>query len=390
MKKTMFLAAVAAAMAMTAGAKPGAAVLDGYPDWQGAVDKNHISGRYLCASDLRHKVTVVVDIEAGDNLAEQLAPVTKLVSKVGLDNLAKWEWETNPELPRDVIVVLSNCGGPKDAAKIKETLESKDLSAPLKAAVGGLACSVYTGITFEGAPDSAGKRPFVYVMGPEGKEPLYSGTLDEKSSHEALKAIETTMPKVASMGWKPFFGSLPDPVSYPTYGATIAKGKSLAQLEATLLKDIAGKDEDKAKEAQILYDALEQTRSDIGLRARAEIRTAPHRAYYDVQQLAKYWPKEKQRFAMEMAKINAIPQAKKLAAAYCDVMTWINPEFTVRNAGEAKKVVGKLQKIKKDLAAIKDLKDVPKQLEPLKYAAMDLDSKVDMLIDTIPNRLPEK
>ena len=389
MKKMMFLAAVAATMAMTAGAKP-ATVVEGYPDWQGAVDKNHISGRYLCPSDLRHKVTVIVDIDAGDKLAEQLAPVPKLVDQVGLDNLAKWEWETHPELPRNVIVVLSCHGGPKDEAKIREMLGSKELAAPVKAAIGGLACSIYSGVTFEGAPDSEGKRPFVYVMGPEGKEPLFQGTLDEKSVYGAIKAIEETKPKVAAMGWKPFFGSLPEPVSYPTYGATIAKEKPLAALTATLQRDIGGKDEAKAKEAQILFDALEQTRSDIGLRARAEIRTAPHRAYYDVQQLVKYWPRERQRFAMELAKINAVPQAKKLAAAYCDVMVWNDPAFTVRNAGEAKKIVGKLQKIKKDLAAIKDLKDVPKPLEPLKYAAMDLDSKVDMLIDTIPNRLPEK
>ena len=164
--------------------------------------------------------------------------------------------------------------------------------------------------------------------------------------------------------------------------ATIAKGKPLTALTAKLLKDLAGKDADKAKEAQILYDALEQTRSDMGMRARAELRLSPHRAYYDVQQLAKYWPREKQRFAMEMAKLNAVPQAKKLAVAFATVMELSDPKFTVRNKSEAAKYVGKLKKFKKDLADLKELKE-PK-LEPIKIAATELDSKVDMLMDTIP------
>ena len=385
-KPMMFLAAVAAAM--TAGAKPGA-VAEGYPDWQGAVDKNHISGRHLCASDLRHKATVVVDFEADDKLADLFALAAKLVAQTGLDGLAKWDWDAKPELPRDVVVVLSSRGGAKDGAKISEALQAKDLDAALKKAVGGLACSIYTDVTFDGAPDSEGKRPFVYVMGPEGKEPAYQGTLDEKGVTEAVKAIAAEKKKAAALDWKPFFGNLPEPVSYPTYPATIAKGKPLAALEATLLRDVAGKDAGKAKEAQILYDALQQTRSDMGFRAQIEALTkSPHRAYYDVQQLMKYWPRERQRFAAEIAKINAIPQVKKLAIGYTKAMNWMDPNFTCKNATEAKKIVAELKKLKKDLAALKELKE-PK-LEPIKIAAMDLDSKVDMLIDTIPNRLPEK
>lgn len=379
MKKTMILVAVLAAM--TVNAKPGA-VAEGYPDWQGAVDKNHIAGRYLCASDLRHKATVVVDFEAGEKLAEQFALAAKLVATTGLGGLAKWDWETQPLLPRDVIVVLSSRGGAKDAAKIEEVLASKELDASVKAAVGGLACSIYKDVTFEGAPDSEGKRPFVYVMGPEGKEPAYQGALDDAGVTAAVTEIGKIKAKLAGSKWLPFFGTLPEPVSYPDYAATIAKGKPLTALTAKLLRDLAGKDADKAKEAQILYDALEQTRSDMGMRARAELRLSPHRAYYDVQMLAKYWPREKQRFAMEMAKINAIPQAKALATAFVKVMEMSDPKFTVRNKSEANKYVGMLKKFKKDLAPLKELKE-PK-LEPLKVAAMDLDSKVDMLMDTIP------
>ena len=379
MKKTMMLVAVLAAM--TVNAKPGA-VAEGYPDWQGAVDKNHIAGRYICASDLRHKVTVVVDFEVGEKLAEELSLAAKLVATTGLSGLAKWDWESKSELPREVIVVLSSRGGAKDAAKVNEVLASKELDASVKAAVGGLACSIYTDVTFEGAPDSAGKRPFVYVMGPEGKEPIYQGALDDGGVSAAMTEIGTAKSKLAGTKWLPFFGTLPEPVSYPDYAATIAKGKPLAALEAKLLKDLAGKDADKAKEAQILYDALQQTRSDLGMRARAELRTSPHRAYYDVQTLAKYWPREKQRFATEMAKLNAVPQAKKLAVAFTKIMAWTDPKFTVRNMGDAKKIVGELKKIKKDLAPIKELKD-PK-FDPLRVAAMDMDSKVDMLMDTIP------
>ena len=390
MKRLMMLAVGAVALAMTAGAKPGA-VIDGYPAWEGAVDKNHISGRYLCPSDLRHKVTAVVELEANDALPAQLATVARLVAKTGLTGLATRNWDDDPTLPRDVIVVVSNRGGAKDAPKFEEALKAKDGDATSLKVVGSLACSIYSDVTFEGAPDSAGKRPFVYVMGVEGKEPIFSGAFDDTGVVGALQAIDNEKSKAASSGWKPFFGTLPEPVSYPTYAADIAKAKPLGALTAKLQADIAGKDEAKAKEAQILYDALEQTRSDIGLRIRMEVRTAPHRAYYDAQVLKKYWPREADRFQSELAAISKIPQVKKLAVGFCKVMAWEDPKFVCKNASDAKKIVAELKKFKKDLELMKAIKN-PKdpKLEMLKAIAMGVDSKVDMLIDTIPNRLPEK
>ena len=56
MKKYLLLAGVLCAEALWAApAGKAEPVAEGYPDWQGAVDKNHIAGRYLCASDLRQR-----------------------------------------------------------------------------------------------------------------------------------------------------------------------------------------------------------------------------------------------------------------------------------------------------------------------------------------------
>ena len=47
-------------------------VAPGFPDWQGLTPKAHITGREVTPSDLRHKVTIVIDLELSEKLDEQL------------------------------------------------------------------------------------------------------------------------------------------------------------------------------------------------------------------------------------------------------------------------------------------------------------------------------
>lgn len=54
---------VAAAAFVCAAADP---VAEGFPAWEGLEDENRICGRMLCPSDLRHKITIVVEIEPTD------------------------------------------------------------------------------------------------------------------------------------------------------------------------------------------------------------------------------------------------------------------------------------------------------------------------------------
>jgi len=392
MKKSMMLLAVLAVPTLWAApAAKSDPVAEGYPVWQGTVAKNYISGRDLCASDLRHKVTIVVDFEPGDALQSQFVLAAELIQLTGL-NSHGWDWEATPFLPRNAIVVLSNrgCGRDKDREAIKEAFKYKGEDTSISTAltsVRGMACSIYDDITFAGAPDTAGKRPYVYVMGPKGTEPVFQGALDAKGVKDAKKAASAELAKLnqAENKWMSFYGNIPEPQYFPQVAKAIAKGKPLKPVGAVILKEVVSKDADKATEAQVLYDALEQTRSDIAFRIRMEAADCPHRAYYDLQQLLKYWPSEKKKLDAVSVKLKSNPEAVKLAQLFCKMMAWEDPNFTCKNAGEAKKIVGELNKMKKDLEKLKESKVIVVQ-----NGALLMESHVDSLIELIPTKVPEK
>ena len=370
-------------------------VAEGYPDWQGISDKSYIMGREICPSDLRHKVTVVVDIQPNDKLQEQLVLAAAFAQKVGLPS--GWEgnnWETL-ELPRNIIFVISNRGGgrDKDHEAIKEAMKYKGDDQSVSAALSqyrGMVCSMYDDITFTGAPDSTGKRPFIYVMGPEGKEPLCQGELNAAMMKTANAAIAKGRKQIEGweIKWRPFYGNIDEPKFFPVLAKSIEKGKPLAPVEKAILKDVVAKDPEKAKEAQILYDALGQTRSDLVMRIKMEAAVCPHRAYYDIQQLVKFWPGEKKRLEAAYAKLKTVPGAEKLAKIFIKLKAWEDPEFTCKNAGEAKKIVAELNKMKKDLEKLKDPEKNP--VVVIQNGASLLDMKVDELISLIPAKVATK
>ena len=300
-------------------------------------------------------------------------------------------WETL-ELPRDVIVVVSNRGGgrDKDREAIKEALkykgEDRSISESLST-IRSMGCAMYDDVTFTGAPDSAGKRPFVYVMGPEGKEPLCQGELNDAMVKTANAAIAKAKKEIGGweIKWRQFYGNIDEPKFFPVLAKTLEKGKPLAPVEKAILKDVVAKDPEKAKEAQILYDALEQTRSDLVMRIKMEVAACPHRAYYDIQQLVKFWPGEKKRLEAAYAKLKAVPDAEKLAKMFIKLKTWGEPEFTCKNAGEAKKIVAELNKMKKDLEKMKESKIIV-----IQNGALLMDIQVDELISLIPSKVATK
>ena len=369
-------------------------VAEGFPDWQGMSAKSFIMGREIGPSDLRHKVAVVVEIEPNEKLQSQLAIAGQFATKVGLNGFG-WDggnWETIESLPRNLIFAVSNRGGGKDKdhEAIKAALKYKGEDTTISLALGnlrGVACSMYDDLTFTGAPDTTGKRPYVYVMGLEGKEPVFQDTLTADSYKKANAAINKALAKLKETqgAWKPFFGCVEEVRFFPIVAKTIEKGKPLAPVSKALLKDVLSKDAEKAKEAQILYDAIEQTRSDLILRIGLEASACPHRAYYDVQKLLRYWPSEKKRLDSAMAKIKANPESLKLAQMFCKLMTWSAPDFTCKNAGEAKKIVAELNKMKKDLEKLQESKVIVVQ-----NGALTMASQVDELIALIPTKVPEK
>ena len=387
MKKLALACAACAALELAAApAAKVEPVADGFPQWQGLVPKNRIMGREITASDLRHRVTVVVEIEPNSDLKGQLLTASALVAQTGLVNLglSGANFETL-EMPRSVIVLVSNRGA-KDPEAINAALKQSGADEAALAHFRSIHVPFYDNVTYAGGPETEGKRPYVYVMGPTGTEPLAQVKLDAAGVKEALAAVAKGKAKLASgPKWNEFYGTV-EPEKFPALAKAIQKGKPLGQVAAAIQKDILSKEPEKAAEAQVVSDAIAQTRSDLMYRIRLEAQACPHRAYYDFQRLVKYWPSEKKKLDDVMLKLKAVPDAEKLAKIFTKVMTWANPEFVCKNAGEAKKIVAELEKkIKPQLAKMKESKVIV-----IQNGALILDSQIDELISSIPSRLPEK
>ena len=381
----VFLAVFAAACAVAAKVP----VAEGYPAWEGLDERDYIWGRKIVPSDLRQKVTVVVEVAPTDeeSAREQLLAAASVVSQdsfAGIPHAVVW---SHYKMPRGVTVVVSDCGGKESADLLLGVLKSKDegLSKKLET-FKRVRTPVYRGITFPGAPGpKEGKRPFAYVMGHAGVEPLFAGALDAKglaALKAAVKAAKAKLPK-----WRPFYGSVVDPQHFKGLETVLnsSKPKPLAAEFSKIRKGIQDKDPEVSKEAQILYDAIEQTRSDLVARISMEVWTSPYRAAYDVAELTKYWPSEKRSVARYVNAIKAVPDADKLGTVFGKIVAWADPSFECKNEAEAKKIVSELRKMKKTLERLKASKNMTVQ-----GGAMALESEVDELIDVIPSKVAPK
>lgn len=371
-------------------------VAEGFPIWTGVTDKNYVQGRELCPSDLRHKVTIVIEIEPAEKLVdhfEAMIPLVTRSSSFALGFGANWE---DAALPRDFITVISLRGmGKKEVQAYKDLLDNKDKSIKDKTLLSTLSriagCTTYCDLSFEGAPDTAGKRPYVYVFGPTGAEPIAHGPL-ATSKKEVNDAIAKGRKEISGWDqkWRPFFGNISEPKFNTSLAKTIEKGKKakkapLGPVAKGLLADVKSSDAEKAKEAQVLYDAIEQTRSDLVLRIGLEAGACPHGAYCDIQQLLKYWPAESKQVEAALKRIETAPSAKMMGEILIKLKEWGDPAFTCKNAGESKAIVAKLQKMKKSLAPIKESTNITTQ-----NGALLLDMRIDDLITQMPSKVALK
>ena len=381
------------------GGKP-APVAEAYPDWQGFTAKSHISGREITPSDLRHKITVVIEVEANTNLQAQLVNAGGLAARGNFQ--AAFDapgWETL-EVPRDNASLLI-VHGAKNHDQVLEAMKPKKGDDKSKqglaayAAVGmpGQGCPAYEGVTFTGAPDTEGKRPYAYVLGPAGKEILAQGPLNAETKKAITAAIQKAQKEMDAWDpkWVPFTGNLPPEKVHPTLAKALAKGRSgkLSPLEPVakgLVKGTLSKDEETAKTAQIQYDAIYQARSDLIQRIQLEAIQCPHRAQYDIGELLKYFPSEKKRVEEASAKIKSKPEYAMLAKVFGRLMMWTDPNFAPKNAAEAKKITQELTNMKKKLAPIKEqAANITAQ-----NGALIIDMKIDELIPQIQAKVPVK
>ncbi len=389
LRKAICVFSLVGTATFNAAAEP---VARGFPAWEGLEDDNLVSGRTLCPSDLRHKITVVVEIEPKDEesaLAQMTAAgkLAALDSTYMLYNRKSVSLEYT-EIPRGVSVVVVNYGEKKGEELIKDLLEA----SPRK--VGRTVTRMNTvkipiygkGVAFPGSPTAPeGRRPFAYVMGPEGTEPIFTRSLDAKGVSAVVRFVRRaakTLPK-----WRRFYGTLEEVRFFGKLEQSLnpVKPKPLAPVVQNIRKGISSEDPDEAREAQMLFDAIEQERSELVYRISMEVDVCPHRALYDLSRFLKYFPGERKSVEAYAEKIKDNSDAKKLCAVLSEVLEWSDPEFECRNNGEAKKIVVRLNTMKRTVELLAKTKDLP-----IQNGAHVIGAEIDRLIEVIPTKVKSK
>ena len=96
-------------------------------------------------------------------------------------------------------------------------------------------------------------------------------------------------------------------------------------------------------------------------------------------------PSEKKNLQAIDAKIKANKEIGALGKIFEKIMLWSREDYVCKNAGEAKKNVMELQKIKKALEALANSQNAQLQGE-----AMLFQTQIDALIDIMPTKVPQK
>lgn len=355
--------------ALVVGNTAGVPVAAGYPNWQGVEPGNYVCGLQVCPSDLRHRATVVVEFEA-ENADTQLPMVAQLVRWSVPYGEETWEFY---DMSHNYMVLFSNRGKRDKAAmaKLKAFLDGKD-NWMYKCQD---AAPIYHDVRFPGGPDAKGKYPMVYAMPFEGTEPLVSAYADKDGLNKAMSAARGVCAQRQKFGWKDFTG-VAEPKFVKGVAQAVAARKPLDPSIAAARALISSPDPEQAKEGQIVYDALNQARTDLLMRIRAEGKFSPVRGYYDVARLTDYFPQMKKSRKALVSDFRPNVEAPALALMLDDVIRLRAPDFEPKGPVDAKKIVVRLKNHKKALAKLKDHKDVTMQ-----SSVSVLDGAIDELMD---------
>lgn len=376
------LSVAAALTSSAAPAKPGAKgefVVDGFPAWTGVTEKNYVYGRKLLGpEDLRHKVLVVVEFES-EKFKEQIGASSEVVA------FASKVPDTTPiegvKWPRERMVLFTG-RGKLDVETFKSAVRSdagfKSLNGPQPN------IAVYQDVTFEGAPDAGGKYPHVYVMAPTGVQPEAKFPGFKASDTAEMRKIVKKLDSKTS-GWREFYGYCAEPKHFPQLEKALSAGKPLGPVVAAIEKGLKSKDAEAAKEAQMLHDAIVQTRSDLLARIKYEASKSPARAICDKNRLVTLFPQDKKNLGDIDATLKKFPEAPALAKMLEKVLMWSDPVFVPKSAGDAKKIVAELEKMKKTLPKLTESQTIG-----IQNAALYTQNQIDGLISEIPLKAPAK
>ena len=387
--KHLSAALCAGALVLSSAAAPDP-VAEGFVDWTGISPKSYLFGRTLCPSDLRQKTVVYVVVDAASFTGAKLKDFAPLASLASLPESHVTQWET-AELPRDKIAVFSVRHAAKDtnpvtfAQTFRAPKEANESEVAVYLTFGRYQIPFYKNLAPAGEAEiPADKLPFVAVYAAEGTEPVFTQEKYQPANYAKVREAVRNAKEKEIADWTPPLG-IREPQFFKQVPALIAKGKPAAAALKILAAGIKSKNPEQAKEAQIMYDALNQYGSDLKLRISLEYGSAPARAYYDFQTLIRLFPSEKKKLQAIDQKMKQNKELSSLGKIFEKLMLWGRDDFAPKNAGEAKKIVQELQKIKKTLEALSESSNAQIQGEAMLFA-----SQLDMLIESIPAKVPQK
>ena len=358
-----------------------APVAEGFVKWTGLdTIKGTKNARWLSPSDLRGRFVVIVELDK-EKVVEQFKAASQLQ---WLGFVPEWnqDWEFMM-VNRDVVVVYNvhDLGDEDLAQKIYSNETFKTFAVERKGYV------FYGNITFEGAPDSAAERPYVYVMAPEGKEPIYKSRIVQGKVQCVREAKEAIAKAAAELpAWRPWYGYVGEAKYTKGFDAAVAGGKGLAPYLQVLKKGIVSKKQEVAAESQRLYDAIEQRKADLLWQIKKESSLGLCAALYDIDELTKRFPAAKREMAVYSERIaKAHPNIATVYKTYALYRRCSEPGFKVKSASEVKKLAAELSKSKSILMKLTEDKDIA-----IQNLALTLPQHIDDLIAELPEKVIQK
>ena len=387
MKRSLVLA-LACSMFLSAGAKD--PVAEGFIDWTNVEAKNLLAGLSITPSDLRQRTVVLLVADdawiTGKN-AEALARFATLMP-TPISNAFAWD-VTELDRSRMAVVSVRNLKSGKSgfAEKLKPAKGAVE-----KGAVEDLRqvrssyLPFYKDLAPAGAAEiAADKLPCVFVYGATATEPVATIENFDASKIKDVKKAVNAAKQHLPVDWEPMIG-VREPQHCKAVSALVAKGKPATAILAAVKSSLKSKDPEVAKEAQTIYDAVNQYGTTLKLRIMCEYKKAPARAYCDVLLLTKNYPAEKKSVAEVESKLKKTNGAASLGKMVEKIMLWSSPGFMCKSEAEAQKIVNELQKFKK---VFDDMGESTKNAN-LQGEAMMFSSQIDSLASSIPSKVQAK
>ena len=308
-------------------------VAEGYADWTGVEPKNRIFGRVLSASDFRQRVTVFLLLpcdendETGKKLGDMLRGTRALTSVQSSPGGTTFNWDMEEQIPRGslLVVLLHGKCTPKMLKNAMAPRQGENAST--NPAKGWIWASFYSNVEMVNGPDPEGRYPYVYVMGPSGTEPRWKGLYKKGNWKDVATAVSKAKSEIGE--WVPLTG-VSEPRYFTKERQELCSGKPAQGVIAKLKSCLTDNDAEKAKEAQIMYDAVFQYRSDLLFRIEQEMQKCPARAFVDARRLFALFPQEKKRLQDVSAKMKSNKSLPTVGKILEKVLDWNRPDFVLR------------------------------------------------------------